>query len=1084
LTPVGTATTDTGPHTEEIRLATALNGGVSLAVWMGGCAVELDCARRAHLGSEAMDLPDDGPAAQQEPSTLGRWRAWWEGRTPPPSHAGIAQPERAVYAALCSAFRRRMALDILTGASAGGINGGLLAAAATTAHRLHPDFIRAQWLDLGDFGALLHPADELEPHALMRGAYFHTSLQMAFARLMGAPATDPLFRGQPGLAPTLPLLDVTTTNIQGEERRFTDSWQRPLIAGEHRARFRFRRPGDYRPDLLATAARASASFPVAFEPWRVSGPAATLAGFGGDRWVLDGGLLDNAPIAAALDLIPAQPASDVEVRRYVCYVNADPPETLTPVSGEPPLKRILGAVVGLPRSAPFADQLAAVERATRRGPVVEEAELQLLAMDLVPLRATAEALLPAYRRQRSLLAIEELAPDPATARAVIDRFGDETPAMPWIPATLAVPAPGSWGWGFRTAERACHLVLDLIRRRLPDSAGADREALLLARRRIFQRLGILQTLRGVVEDNDGVLRGFHAIASEPDPGPGLAVVHDSVSALDPAIRTIVDGLVLDIATVASALGTIDGRSVAAALLGPTRADGERPAPSATATFLQRVLAIEVVRRSFEVEAPVVSAQHLRFVQLTPFAPTPILRPDNPVRDRPDRKLTGVILGHFGGFYRRSWRVNDFMWGRLDAAARIVDLLVDVDPERVKGLAADGAAPWTALADSLLPADADETRHWLVREALEEQARNQDPPGSPPGDDLRADLEEALRIDLTSTRAPGAPQCPLTRRVCARAVQLEILERELPLLVVESAADAGLGAAAKALEIPIDEGPRAMIEALREIDSLPEHLGAGMKSEEITSTFGLRTIVHLGFVALAVLRGAQVPLGRTVGISRVLLLPFAGVAARAPLHRLAIVVGFWAAALCGATRLMSLEGAGVTLRQTLSLPTVLGALALVVIAGVVAVPFFRGRRASDRGRRRRQFAWAAALAASSLGGLVLAIAAGRAVDEVLVAPTAEPPPGWLSTLVLVTVLGIAGGRLGPFRSLVERIVGVPGASRRSALALGGVALVLVGWCLWQLGHQVGDASWWQLATALAAVVVAPLLAWRYVLERWG
>jgi hypothetical protein len=35
--------------TEEVRVAMALNGGVSLAVWMGGCGVELDAARRAHL---------------------------------------------------------------------------------------------------------------------------------------------------------------------------------------------------------------------------------------------------------------------------------------------------------------------------------------------------------------------------------------------------------------------------------------------------------------------------------------------------------------------------------------------------------------------------------------------------------------------------------------------------------------------------------------------------------------------------------------------------------------------------------------------------------------------------------------------------------------------------------------------------------------------------------------------------------------------------------------------------------------------------------------------------------------------------
>ena len=40
------------PLVEEVRVAMALNGGVSLAIWMGGCAVELDAARRAHATAE------------------------------------------------------------------------------------------------------------------------------------------------------------------------------------------------------------------------------------------------------------------------------------------------------------------------------------------------------------------------------------------------------------------------------------------------------------------------------------------------------------------------------------------------------------------------------------------------------------------------------------------------------------------------------------------------------------------------------------------------------------------------------------------------------------------------------------------------------------------------------------------------------------------------------------------------------------------------------------------------------------------------------------------------------------------------
>lgn len=42
---------DIGSRTEEVRLAMAWNGGVSLAIWMGG-AVELDTARRARLGPQ------------------------------------------------------------------------------------------------------------------------------------------------------------------------------------------------------------------------------------------------------------------------------------------------------------------------------------------------------------------------------------------------------------------------------------------------------------------------------------------------------------------------------------------------------------------------------------------------------------------------------------------------------------------------------------------------------------------------------------------------------------------------------------------------------------------------------------------------------------------------------------------------------------------------------------------------------------------------------------------------------------------------------------------------------------------------
>src|SRR5205823_6733454 len=66
------------PRWEEVRLAMALNGGVSLAVWMGGVAVELDCARRARHAVE----PPTGPG----------------------------KPARALYNAISNAFCRTLVI--------------------------------------------------------------------------------------------------------------------------------------------------------------------------------------------------------------------------------------------------------------------------------------------------------------------------------------------------------------------------------------------------------------------------------------------------------------------------------------------------------------------------------------------------------------------------------------------------------------------------------------------------------------------------------------------------------------------------------------------------------------------------------------------------------------------------------------------------------------------------------------------------------------------------------------------------------------------------------------------------------------
>ena len=48
--------------------------------------------------------------------------------------------------------------------------------------------------------------------------------------------------------------------------------------------------------------------------------------------------------------------------------------------------------------------------------------------------------------------------------------------------------------------------------------------------------------------------------------------------------------------------------------------------------------------------------------------------DGTARENPSAKLDGVALGHFGAFFKRPWRENDYLWGRLDSAELILRLL--------------------------------------------------------------------------------------------------------------------------------------------------------------------------------------------------------------------------------------------------------------------------------------------------------------------------------------------------------------------------------------------------------------------------
>jgi hypothetical protein len=72
----------------------------------------------------------------------------------------------------------------------------------------------------------------------------------------------------------------------------------------------------------------------------------------------------------------------------------------------------------------------------------------------------------------------------------------------------------------------------------------------------------------------------------------------------------------------------------------------------------------------------------RTLPITSLAGLPQLSPIRTSRFSPadvetlnkEHKLKGLRLGHFGGFFDRRWRKEDYLWGRLTAAEQVVRLV--------------------------------------------------------------------------------------------------------------------------------------------------------------------------------------------------------------------------------------------------------------------------------------------------------------------------------------------------------------------------------------------------------------------------
>jgi patatin-related protein len=1073
------------PWTEEVRLAMAWNGGVSLAVWMGGAAVEFDSARRAKAGAETV-VEDE------------------------------RKFDRDVYSTLLKAFDRRLVVDIVAGASAGGLNGALLTAAMWHRKRLDPKFLRDQWLDIGNFSSLLQPGSESKPKSIMQGAVFYDGLLKMFNVLCspkGKGGANELGGEQAEeIGVEEALLDVQVTTIEGEQRGFVDEWGHELVASEHRTPVRFRTQANFDDaEGLARAARASASFPGAFEPEEIIGGAAKLAGFADKRprWAIDGGLLENAPISQAIDLIPLRPASG-KVKRYVCYVNAAPPLRKPPIWDEkgPDLREVLGHVVNLPRNGRFIDQLIAIEEASRRGLAAAETQNLLLRMDRKDLAAAAAGLLPAYQRRRSVLSLEELLTkpqqpaDPAIVATITKRLEAADLKLPWIPSgPQALAQLTNWEWGLRAAQRVLFLELDVLRELLTAASAEDAQTIYTARTKIDDAIGTLEVRRSLFTNEDAVARTTAELAERDDTANHVNALRDLVKASN---EIVVGELRVGTCAFYEALHAVDTEAAQNLFELGGGSLSEELSDDALERFLSRALQIEVVRRSLADDKDIDAAQALHFAQLTPRAPARILSAE-PLTyagpNDPEQKLTGIRLGHFAGFYRRSWRANDYLWGRLDAATRIVDLIVD--SERARFLATRGyPSPAGEIAAMLVPdgaSDAASDLAWLAKEALEQVRKEAVDTEKNGASQVPASVNDYLKaaeipaygdplrdlvIGTVARDLEAEDGGHLTRVLCARAAQHEVLQQELPVLIKESADDGKLGCFTPALQLVGTGRLQKPIEDMRTYvapkPTLPQLLGRDL-SDEATSNLAMRTIAQTALVAIAALPGVSAPLARIATPGRIPFMTIGGITARGILEQVAVFAAFVAATFYLVGRLITADPdprvnadlGGLWSPRVWSMW-----ISLIVIAACAVLPAWRAYSSESRWRPLKQWGFVIALAVS--GGLVAIVGAINELGfaKALIASGGFAPNRWVIGGVLVAAgFGTYAirhfGKIGrPIGVLYGKTVQRSHGTAALVMAVSAFLIVVSARHIWV---GLGESLWWRGLSAWLAFASIPVAA---------
>ena len=550
------------------------------------------------------------------------------------------------------------------------------------------------------------------------GLGFSQLLATAFEAMATGPVDAPL------LPPGHPLdLFVTATDFKGhmESLRLNSP---PLVEeSEHRVSIGFRaatpvEPGGEiaSPLELVFAARATASFPGAFPPLQLAEIDQLAAKLGWD-WpgraafaarilpehaqrgdlegvsLIDGSVLVNAPFADAMRVLRDRPAQREVDRRFV-YIDPHPDRVGADRRGDPRppgfFSVILGSLSSIPREQPIRDNLDQIAQRSREQrrlravveairPEVEQAIEKLFGLTLFFDRPTAERLVSWRAKARRAAASQAGYAQHGYAEVRLAGVIDE------LASTICAADPQL---GPQRAEGlAAFLTAHLARNGLDGSPGASGGDNVHAQRFFIdhdlsyriRRLRLLaRRLSEDWEDIDAAAPAARETARD--------AVYKALSRL--FVREGASALGDDFPALC---GTVweQPAAVLAAIAGARRLEAVDAETDAILIAAMAQVPRELRRRMLLTYLgfpyyDTVTLPLLRGDGLTEFDPAKIDRisPEDATAIRSGgagATLRGVEFYNFGAFFSRSYRENDYLWGRLHGAERMLDLLVSALP---------------------------------------------------------------------------------------------------------------------------------------------------------------------------------------------------------------------------------------------------------------------------------------------------------------------------------------------------------------------------------------------------------------------